>query len=124
MDKLKYAITGMTIAVTNMEAMLAFYTNVFDIDFTPSDMYNTKLYAGYWAGFNVLFCPAHIAQIFAAQNRHQLEIQVSNIEQAVQLAIQHGGAKMGEVFENEVSKSIGIYDPDRNTILLKEVKGA
>ena len=57
MEKEDYQIEGMTIAITNMEAMLSFYAGIFNIKFIEKDINGFKLYKGIWGGFNVLFCP-------------------------------------------------------------------
>ena len=65
-------------AITNMQKMLAFYSNVFQIEFTEKEMYGSHLYSGIWGELNLLFCPAEIAQNTAEQNRHQFDIEVSD----------------------------------------------
>ncbi|NAS31887.1 hypothetical protein GTQ40_12945 [Flavobacteriaceae bacterium R38] len=122
MENPRYSIQGMTMAITNMEKMLSFYSNVFDIQFEEKEMYNSKLYTGIWGGLNLLFCPAEIAQNTATQNRHQFDIIVSDIQKTIYLAIQHGGETIGDIFEDASSLSIGIYDPDKNSITFKQLK--
>ena len=65
MGKVDYQIEGMTMAITNMEQMLDFYSNTFNILFTEKEMYDSKLYSGVWGAFNLLFCPAKIAGEFS-----------------------------------------------------------
>lgn len=112
----------MTIAITNMESMLKFYTALFNIKFTEQEMFGTKLYSGQWGDLKLLFCPAEIARNTATQNRHQFDIVVSDIHQTVGVAINNGGAKMGEVNEDDQTLSVGIYDPDQNSMTFKELK--
>jgi len=122
MEKVDYKIEGMTMAITNMEPMLDFYANVFNIEFEEKEMYNSKLYSGVWGGLNLLFCPAEIAGNKAVQNRHQFDIVVSDLPKVVELTAKHGGKPMGEIVEGESAWSIGIYDPDKNSILFKQLK--
>ena len=103
MEKENYQIEGMTIAITNMEAMLSFYSNVFNIQFTEKEINGSKLYSGVWGGLNLLFCPAKIAGNTAEQNRHQLDIIVSDLTKTIQLTIKYGGKTMGEIVEDEIS---------------------
>lgn len=117
-----YKIVGMTIAITNMDAMLAFYTAVFDLEFTPLDMYGSKLFSTTWGGLKLLFCPAHIAQNTASQNRHQFDLIVPDLEEIIRRSTLHGGVVMGAINEDLASKSVGIYDPDMNSIAFKEMK--
>ncbi|MEM9548862.1 MAG: VOC family protein [Bacteroidota bacterium] len=121
-DKINYHIEGMTIAITNMEEMLKFYSEVFGIEFTLQKMFESNLYSGKWGDLNVLFCPASLAGNTAEQNRHQFDIVVSDLDKTIQAAVENGGKKMGEIVEDDASRSIGIYDPDKNSILFKEVK--
>jgi len=122
MEKADYQIEGMTIAITKMEQMLDFYTNVFKIRFTEKEMYESKLYSGIWGGLNLLFCPAEIAGNTAVQNRHQFEIVVSDLDKIIELTTKYGGKTMGEIVEDEHSWNVGIYDPDKNSILFKQLK--
>ncbi len=117
-----FKIEGMTMAVTQMDKMLKFYSNVFQVSFVEKDMFNSKLYAGQWSTLNLLFCPAEIAQNTANQNRHQFDVVVDDLKSIIDLATENGGKVMGEISENEFELSIGIYDPDRNSILFKQYK--
>lgn len=122
MEQKDYQIEGLTLAVRNMEQMLDFYATVFHIEFVEKVMYESKLYSGIWGGLNLLFCPAELAENTAMQNRHQFDIVVPDLHKLIELTTKHGGELMGEVVEDEKSLSIGIYDPDQNSILFKQVK--
>ncbi len=122
MEKPNYEIEGMTMAITEMDSMLKFYSNIFNIHFTEKEMYGSKLYSGTWGGLNLLFCPAEIAGNTAEQNRHQFDIVVPELPKLVQLVIQNGGTLMGEIVEDDQSLSVGVYDPDKNSILFKQLK--
>lgn len=122
MKKIEFKIEGLTMAITNMEQMLSFYCNVFQIQFKEKEMYESRLYSGVWGGLNLLFCPAEIAGNTAVQNRHQFDIVVSNIKNIIKVTSKYGGKTMGGIVEDELSLSIGIYDPDNNSILFKQLK--
>ena len=122
MEKTGYQIEGMTIAVTSMEQMLDFYANTFNIRFTEKEMYGSKLYSSVWGGLNLLFCPANIAGNTSEQNRHQFDILVLDLKKTIEITTKYGGKAMGEIVEDEYSWSIGIYDPDKNSILFKQLK--
>lgn len=115
-----YKIEGMTIAINNMSSMLKFYKNVFRIDFTAQSEFGTQLYSGRWTNLTVLFCPAEVAQNTATQNKHQFEIVVQNLDDWILKCKNNGGETIGEITVQKKFRSIGIYDPDRNTIVLKE----
>jgi predicted enzyme related to lactoylglutathione lyase len=122
MKILDYKIEGLTLAITNMEKMLSFYSKVFNMQFTEKEMYDSKLYASTWGGLELLFCPAHIAGNKATQNRHQFDIVINNIQKIIATAKQHGGKTMDELVEDKYCKSIGVFDPDNNSIIFKEFK--
>lgn len=117
-----YKIEGMTVAITNMEAMLNFYTALFNIKFTQQEMFGTKLYSGQWGELKLLFCPAEIAQNTATQNRHQFDIIVSDIYKAIDIATKNGGKLIGEINKDNHSLSAGVYDPDQNSMTFKQLK--
>ncbi len=113
-------ILGMTIAVQQMESTLAFYTQLFDLHFEAVEQYGSTLYQAQWSGLQILLCPAALAQNTAKQNRHQLDLEVENIEAKVALVEQWGGTLMGPIAEANGIRQVGIYDPDRNSLVLKE----
>lgn len=115
-----YKLEGLTIAVTNMSEMLKFYENVFQIKFLEKAMYGSTLYTGKWGEMQLLFCPAEIAGNTAKQNRQQFDVRVKDVLFIARMAEQNGGRLMGEVQESNGIKSIGIYDPDGNSIVFKE----
>lgn len=120
--KRAFEIQGMTIAVTHMPEMLDFYTNVFDISFHEIEMMDYKLYSGSWGDLSLLLCPAPLAQNTATQNRHQFDIIVPDIDQMLNVIQQHGGKQMGEITEDEQYRNVGVYDPDNNSMVLKQLK--
>ena len=119
-QNINYKVEGMTVAVTKMEEMLSFYSNVFEMKFEEQEMFNSKLYSSRWGDLELLFCPAELAQNKAKQNRHQFDVVVDDLEKVIKIAKKYGGKLMGEVQNEEPWKSVGIYDPDNNSILFKE----
>ncbi|MEM8510206.1 MAG: VOC family protein [Bacteroidota bacterium] len=115
-------ITGFTLAVTRMEQTIDFYTHVFGISFEAKELYGDKLYYGDWEGIEICLCPASLAKNTAKQNRHQLEVLVAHIEKTMELVVRYGGRSMGAIEEIENTISMGIYDPDNNSLVLKQVK--
>ncbi len=111
-------ITGMTIAINNMSSMVNFYKHVFQANFEELAMFETTLYKTTIGGLEILFCPAELAQNTATQNRHQLNIEVENLETSLTLASNNGGEKVGEQQNDGKSLRIGIKDPDNNTLEL------
>lgn len=115
-----YKIEGLTMAINDMTKMLTFYKNVFKIEFTERVEFGAKLYVGKWADLTLLFCPAELAQNKATQNKHQFDIVVKGMDNWIKKCEENGGMSIGEVLSQDGFSSIGIYDPDRNTIVLKQ----
>jgi len=85
-ESTKCRINRLTLAVNNMDAMIAFYSSVFDIHFSKKEMYGGELFAGKLFGIEILFCPAVIAGNTATQNRHQFDCVVPDIHAVINLA--------------------------------------
>lgn len=113
-------IKGFTMAVFNMDAMIQFYNHVFGINFKKENMFDTVLYKCHWGGLDVLFCPAELANNSSDQNRHQFDIIVDNIEEAVKQVIMNEGKLISKIKQGENYISVGIKDPDNNSIVLKQ----
>lgn len=113
-------IEGITIAVTDMEAMCQFYQNVFNLEFEAFSLAQQTLYTTHWGGIIFTLCPAELAKISAKENRHQLDILVEDLEAAVLSVLKEGGSILGDKTDNSTQKEIGIRDPDGNSLVLKE----
>lgn len=119
-----FKIKGITVAITNMDAMLDFYSSVFGTEFKALDQYGSTLYSGTWGGMDILFCPATVAGNTAVQNRHQFDVLVNDVNEFLGLALSHGAQQMGEVSETGNGKTVGIYDPDGNSMVIIESKNS
>lgn len=117
-----YQIEGMTLAVHRMDKMVQFYSNVFNIEFDAKEMFENTLYSGMWGDLKILFCPAELAGNEAQQNRHQFDIITTDLDKIIAMVTAHGGSLMGEISEDDTMRSIGIYDPDQNSIVIKQLK--
>lgn len=117
---MSYQIEGLTIAVNHMEEMCGFYNALFGIEFQKQEMHGFELYQGKWGEMNLLFCPANLAQNTAKQNRHQFDIIVDDLDETIQLAKANGGELMNDPQSNEWGLSVGIYDPDHNSMVFKQ----
>ena len=115
-------VTGFTLAVTHIQQMVGFYTHVFSISFEAKELYGGTLYFGDWEGIEICLCPASIAKNTIKQNRHQLDVLVENILETKGLVERYGGGSMGAVEEVQNTISMGIYDPDNNSLVIKQVK--
>ena len=118
-NKILFEISGLTIAVNNMDAMKDFYTNVFNVNFKPVKKFNTTLYEGNWGDFSLLLCPAEVAKIDAKVNRHQFDILVNDLGKAMDLVVANGGKVEEETGNESDGPAITVFDPDGNSIVIK-----
>ncbi len=108
-----------TLAITKMDSMVAFYNAVFDAALQPLEPMNGfKFYRGKLAGIELLFCPNEIAEVVAERNRHQLRFVVHDVDGMRLKAIQSGGAVLDDETVSATRKSGSISDPEGNTIEL------
>lgn len=117
-----FRISKVAMAVTNVDAMVAFYRNVFKIDFRAVDIGNgVKLYMGTFSGMDILFAPNEIANVKAEQSRMQFDIMVPSLKDAKTQAEASGGSVREE--REEAGRMIAtLVDPDGNTIVVIEKK--
>lgn len=113
-------ITGMTLATTKMIEMKTFYTDVFEVDFEAVERFGGVLFEGSFGSIKLTLCPAEIAKNTAKQNRHQLELIVTDIKNTIYLVRQNNGKVLGEMSEADGRKSIAISDPDGNSMVLSQ----
>ena len=111
---------SITMAVTNMELVKKFYSKLFHIKFNEKKMFGASLFEGQLNGIQVLLCPAEIARNTATQNRYQFHFAVSNLDRVIETAKENGGQLMGEMIIDANRKSIGIADPDLNSLVFFE----
>jgi catechol 2,3-dioxygenase-like lactoylglutathione lyase family enzyme len=104
--------------VHNMEAMLAFYSQAFGIQFHEVVTGPFKSQFGEMGDLLLKFVPIRDGVDFDGFAVHQLGFTVSDIEGVVALAIQHGGRQEGEVSVKDDGLHAAVRDPDGNTIEL------
>lgn len=116
-----FKISQITIAVTDMDAMVKFYENVFGITLKPFDAYGSTLYSGKMGGFLLMLCPKEIAGVTAEQTRHQFDYAIDDVDAVVKAVKQWGGGLMRdtEVWEDK-TKVASVMDPDGNTMVFKQ----
>lgn len=111
------AVDGITIAVTNIQQMLAFYNAVFDANLEPTvEIGDNQFYAGTLAGLKLTFCPNAIAGVIAEQNRQQFRFSVDDLESMMQKGQAHHGTVVNPIEVYKGAKVSSLADPDGNTI--------
>jgi predicted enzyme related to lactoylglutathione lyase len=110
-------IDRITLAVTHVDAVIAFYNEIFDSGIEP--LGDSPLYAGTLGGVPLLVCPNEIAGVDASQSRHQLRFVVDDIEDVLAHVPLAGGSLLNR---DRVGGRlvVGISDPDGNTYELIE----
>jgi predicted enzyme related to lactoylglutathione lyase len=116
-------IDKLTIAVTNIDSMGIFYSNLLDIKMEKIDLGDTFLLKGNTDNFELLLCPKAIAGIDATQNNIQLRFQVENLSQITTQCVESGGTIINEITESTEVNIGAVRDPDGNSIeLIQKVK--
>ena len=116
-------ITNLTIAATNVDAMVAFYNAVLYTNFQPMELFpGTTAYRGILAGIPVLMCPNSVAQVDAKQNRQQFDFMVDDVRTTLASALVHGGRALQSAEEHNGMVIASVYDPDGNSMVFSQPK--
>jgi predicted enzyme related to lactoylglutathione lyase len=106
-------IQNITLAVTHLPEMIAFYDAVFHANLRQIG--DSPLYKGSFAGQELIVCPNDLAGVEAKQNRHQFRIAVPNLPALQQLVADSGGQVINHGKDADGKSLIGVRDPDGNT---------
>jgi len=101
-----------------MEAMVAFYSQAFDIHFHEVDTFGIRSQFGEINGITLKFVPIRDAEDFEGYPLHQLGFNVPDVETVLNLALQYGGRAEGEILRDGDNFYAVLRDPDGNTIEL------
>ena len=110
------SLKSLAFRVANMEAMIAFYSQAFGIQFREVDTYGIRSQFGELDGMTFKFVPIRDDADFKTFPIHQPGFQVENVEEVVRLAILYGGRQEGQTLRREGSVQAAVRDPDGNTI--------
>jgi predicted enzyme related to lactoylglutathione lyase len=113
--------TQITLAATNIDAMVRFYTAVLGIELRPVDAYGTTLYRGALHGVSFVLCPNSLAGVQAEKSRHQFTYAVADLAATVAGAVAAGGA-VDEAAQGNAD-SATLLDPDGNSIVFVQAEG-
>ncbi len=109
-------LNSLAFRVANMEAMIAFYSQAFGIQFREVDTYGIRSQFGELDGMTLKFVPIRDEIDFKNFPIHQPGFQVQDVEEVVRLAILYGGRQEGQVIRSEGVVQAAVRDPDGNTI--------
>jgi len=114
----KSQLRTVAMRVHHMDAMLAFYMEAFGIQFEEVMTGPLKSQFGEMNGLTLKFVPIRDKVDFEGYAVHQLGFSVPNVEKVIDLAIQHGGRREGDVIVKDDGMHAAVRDPDGNTIEL------
>ena len=111
-------ISSIAFRVYHMDAMLAFYSEAFHVQFQEVDTYGIKSQFGDMDGVTLKFVPIRESDDFKNFPIHQPGFVVPDVEAVVAAAIKHGGRQEGQTIQAEGKTQAAVRDPDGNTIEL------
>lgn len=110
-------VVGLTIAVNDMDKMVAFYNAVFSASLEETvHIGEHQFYGGKITGIDLTLCPNGIAGVVAEQNRQQFRFQVDDLEQVMKIGLANHGTEINPIDEYKGAKVASLADPDGNTI--------
>jgi len=110
-----FKLLKITVACTDISAMTAFYSKVFNVKFQEHDL-GFKMYSAKIGDISFLFCPNDIAGVKAEQNRHQFDYLTDNIQEVIENALITGGSIHSELLKAGTESTVTLFDPDGNTM--------
>ncbi len=111
-------ISSIAFRVYNMDAMVAFYSAAFQVEFREVDTYGVRSQFGDVGGVTLKFVPIRESDDFKSFPIHQPGFVVTDVEAVIDLAIKHGGRQEGQTVRTEGKTQAAVRDPDGNTIEL------
>ena len=115
-------LSSIAFRVANIEAMLAFYSEAFQIQFRTVATYGITSYFGELNGITLKFVPIRDEADFKGYPIHQPGLEVQDVEAVIEIAIKHGGRQEGRTVRVDGKLQAAIRDPDGNTIELYSEK--
>ena len=111
-------ISSIAIRVSNVEAMVAFYSEAFQVQFREVDTYGIRSQFGDVDGITLKLVPIRDDSDFKGYPVHQPGFVVPDVEAVIDLALKHGGRQEGRLIRVEGKIQAAVRDPDGNTIEL------
>ena len=112
------SISSLAIRICNVEAMLNFYSEAFQVQFREVNTYGLRSQFAEINGITLKFVPLRDEANFEGFPVHQLGFTVPNVEAVIACAIKHGGRQEGRLIRADEKIQAAIRDPDGNTIEL------
>jgi catechol 2,3-dioxygenase-like lactoylglutathione lyase family enzyme len=109
---------SIALRVANVEAMTAFYTEAFQIQFREVSTYGIKSLFGELNGITLKFVPLRDEADFKGYPIHQPGFMVPDVQYVIDIAQKYGGRQEGQSIRVDGKIQAAIRDPDGNTIEL------
>lgn len=113
------SLSSIAIRVHNMDAMLTFYSQTFQLQFREVDTFGIRSQFGEVNGITLKFVPIRESADFEGYPVHQLGFTVSDVQAVLSLALKHGGRQEGGIVQSGGKTQVAVRDPDGNTIELE-----
>src|SRR5688500_19468608 len=111
-------LSSIAFCVHNMDAMLAFYSEAFNVQFQEVDTYGIRSQFGDLDGITLKFVPIRESDDFKGFPVHQPGFMVPDVEAVLAIARKHGGRQEGQTLRADGRVQAAVRDPDGNTIEL------
>jgi predicted enzyme related to lactoylglutathione lyase len=111
-------LTSVAVRVHHMDAMVAFYSEAFNIQFEDVDTFGLPSKFGDCNGITLKFVPIRDEVDFENYPIHQLGFNVSDVDKVIDIALKHGGKMEGGITRKDGKVNAAVRDPDGNTIEL------
>jgi predicted enzyme related to lactoylglutathione lyase len=121
LNRISFAISQITIAYNQEDEMVDFYNQLLNANLSPFTSLAFTFYKGKIGEIGLLFCPNEMLGIKAEKNNIQFTVQVSNLEEILTRVSDCGGKQIQGIHREGSRTSVGISDPDGNSIELLEI---
>ncbi len=111
-------LSSIAIRVANVETMVAFYSEAFQIQFQEITTYGIRSQFAELGGMTLKLVPIRDEADFKGFPIHQPGFVVPNVQDVIDIAIKHGGRQEGRTLRAGGKVQAAIRDPDGNTIEL------
>jgi catechol 2,3-dioxygenase-like lactoylglutathione lyase family enzyme len=112
------SLSSVALRVHNMEAMVGFYTQAFQIEFRVVDTFGLQSQFGELNRITLKFVPIRDSANFEEYPIHQLGFNVRDVQATIDLALQFGGKREGDILRDGDKVYAAVRDPDGNTLEL------
>jgi predicted enzyme related to lactoylglutathione lyase len=109
---------SIAIRVANVESMVAFYSEAFQIQFQEVKTYGIPSQFGELNGTTLKLVPIRDETDFQGFSIHQPGFLVEDVQRVIDIAIKHGGRQEGRTLQVDGKIQAAIRDPDGNTLEL------